>query len=288
MLNDTVGMTFGVIPAARSARKKAMLLSPLIVLKMTSGFVSDDLPDGGVDVGAAQQDVLLADHLAAQRLHVVADDRVRHVRKHVIGADQKDAPPDRVERPLHGRDDLLVRRGARVDDVGRRLQPLVLHRIEEQVVVLLDDRLDHLPAGRGPAAEDDADVLVDDQVAGQAGEGRPVGTAVDDHRLDAAAEQAAGGVDLVDGHQRGARHRGFADGHRSGLRVEDADADRRLGPAGGRARAMRRRRDPPRSIFEAFPQPCSILWICCATSGATDVNRTRNSPSLSLFSVTFP
>src|SRR2546430_12507062 len=44
-----------------------------------------------------------------------------------------------------------------------------------------------------------------------------------DDRLDLAAHHAALGVDLVDRHQHDVAQRDFADRHRAGERVEDAD-----------------------------------------------------------------
>ena len=52
------------------------------------------------------------------------------------------------------------------------------------------------------------------------GEGRPVAGAVLEDNLDLTAENAAGGIDLLDGQLFGLNRTGFADRHRSSGRVQ--------------------------------------------------------------------
>jgi hypothetical protein len=190
------------------------------------GLGGPDLVDDVLHLRAAEEDVLLAHLLDAHRLELIRDDCVDAVRPHVIRAHQEEAPAEVVDAPLHRRRDLLVRRGARVDDVGRDLEALVRHRVDQQVIVLLHHRADGFTAGGSPAADDHVDALVADETLGLGGIGGPVGTAVGDHRLDATSENAAARVHLIDGQQLGVDHRLLADRHRAGLRMQDAELDR--------------------------------------------------------------
>ena len=88
--------------------------------------------------------------------------------------------------------DLLVGRRGDVEDVLGRLQALVLDRVVQQAVQLLDDRQDRFATGRGPAAEDRGDLFVLDQQLGLFGERRPVGRAVLDDGHQLLAHDAAG------------------------------------------------------------------------------------------------
>ena len=197
VLNTDVGLrrrsTFDTIVAV-SVSPSGRYSSPTIVHAVGLGVGLDDL------VGRAGEDVVAADevHLGHALLLQV------------------------VER----RDDLLVGRGARVEDVRRRLEALVLHRVEEQAVEALEHRQHRLAAGRGPPAEHDGDLVDGEELLGLLGEGRPVGGAVLDDGLDLLAEHAAVGVDLLDGQQLGVVDRHLADRHRAAQRVEDADLDR--------------------------------------------------------------
>ena len=82
-----------------------------------------------------------------------------------------------------------------------------------------------LREARGPAAEDGGDLVVDQQLLGLLGEGRPVAGAVFLDDLDLAAEHAAHGVDLVDGELLGLDRAGLADRHGAGGGVQLADGD---------------------------------------------------------------
>ena len=60
----------------------------------------------------------------------------------------------------------------------------ILDGIEQQAVVLLEHRQDGLARHRRPAAEDDGDLVLQEQLTGLLGEERPVGRGVDDHGLE--------------------------------------------------------------------------------------------------------
>jgi hypothetical protein len=191
------------------------------------GLGGHDRPDDRIHVGAAEGHVLDPRHLGADAREMVLDDGVDTARPDVVRAHEEEATgAEHVVAPLHGRRDLLVGGGARVDDVGRLLEPLVGHRVDEQMVGGLDDGQDALPRRARPAAEDHAGPLVTDEPVGLAGERRPVRAAIGDHPADATAQQPAGAVDLLEREHLRIDHGGLAHGHRAGARVQDADDDR--------------------------------------------------------------
>ena len=107
----------------------------------------------------AQRRVLLGHRLEALvlALEVLDDDQVGRAREDVVGAEQVElllAPPSLPSS--HSTAGRICWFGAApgVDDVLGALVALVLHRVEEQAVVLLEDRQHGLAADRGPAAED--------------------------------------------------------------------------------------------------------------------------------------
>ena len=200
-----------------------------------------------LDGGAAERDVGLADDRGADALEMVGDDRVDAARPDVVGSHEEELPrPEHVVAPLHRRRDLLVGCGSRVDDVGRLLDALVGHWIDEQVVGGLHDGQHALAAGARPASEDHAHLVVTDEPLGLPREGLPVARAIGDHPADRPAEQAAGTVDFLEREHLRVDHRVLTDGHRTGPRVEDAHDDRAAvdeqavedPPAGGRGRGQ--------------------------------------------------
>ena len=153
-----------------------------------------DRRDARLPVGVAERRVVDRDVGGgdALRLEVRLEDAVGRARVDVVGA--LEHPPrhaDLLHQVVDGRDRLLVGRSAGVDDVLRRLLTFVLHRVEQQAVVLLEDRQHRLARHRRPAAEDDGDLVLLEQLARLLGEQRPVGGRIDDHRFELAAEQPA-------------------------------------------------------------------------------------------------
>ena len=126
---------------------------------------------------------------------------------------------------VHGRDDLLVGRRAGVVDVLRRLEALVLHRVEQQAVGAFDDRQHRLAGGRGPAAEDRCDLVLGEQLVDLLGEDGRLALAVLLDELDLLAEDAAVGVDLLGGEDERVANRLLADGHRTRRGVQEAELD---------------------------------------------------------------
>ena len=103
-----------------------------------------DLRHDGLVVVVAEGRVDLLDVLLVHllRLEEGAQDLVGGARIHVVGAEEEEARRAAAflgHEIFDGGDRLLVGRGARVEDVLRQLLPLVLHRVEEQPVQLLED-----------------------------------------------------------------------------------------------------------------------------------------------------
>ena len=164
----------------------------------------------------------------ALRLQIGLEDLVGGARIDVVGACQHPAlhlAAVLAHQVVDGRDRLLVRRGAGVEHVALALLALVLDRIEQDRVQLLEHRQHGLARHRGPAAEHGGDLVLGDQLARLFGEQRPVRGRVDDDRLELLAEQAALLVLLVDQHQHHVLQRGLADRHGAGQRMENADLD---------------------------------------------------------------
>lgn len=162
-------------------------------------------------------------------LKVALEDVVRRARIDVVGAEQGEfLDAQFLEEIVHRRNRLLVRRGTGVEDVLRALLALILHRVEQEAVQLLDHRQHRLAADRGPAAEDHVDIVHGQQFARLLGEERPVGGGVHHHRLELLAQKAALGVLLIDEHQDGVLQRRLGNRHRARERMEHADLDRVL------------------------------------------------------------
>ena len=90
MLKEIVGMLFGVTPAARAARRKATLLSPLMVFRMASGRAATILPNEFNDVRTPEHEVFFADDLGPEAFGLVADNGIRGPREDVIGTHQEE------------------------------------------------------------------------------------------------------------------------------------------------------------------------------------------------------
>ena len=186
----------------------------------------DRLPVGMPERRVVDHDVLGRNPL---RLQVRLEDLVRGARIDVVRPRQHPAlHPFLVHQVVDRRDRLLVRRRAGIEDVALALLPLVLHRVEEDRVQLLEDRQHRLAADARPAAEDHVHALVGDEIARLLGEERPVRRRVDHDRLELLAQHPALRVLLLDQHQHDVLQRRLGDRHRPRERVQDADLDRVL------------------------------------------------------------
>ncbi len=186
--------------------------------------------------------LLVDDRHARLDLLQVLDEGLGHVLAiGVVGADRGDLGQRplghdlRGAAPFHG--------GVRGDaeDVGvelvggGELVRLRDGRDEDDLVLLGDDR-DRGALRRGERAHEEVDVLLQDQLAGDAHRLVGIALGVAREQLDLAAEHAALGVQLVHVHL-GALERGLAEERaRSGEDHGEADLDRLLGLGGERRR----------------------------------------------------
>ena len=191
------------------------------------------------EVGVAQRGVLLADDLDVVGAGPGDDLLVGRAREDVVGADQEDLRLALLLEVVHAGQDLLVGRRARVEDVRRRLQALVLDRVEQQGVLGLEDG-EHRLARRGrPAAEHRGDAVGRDELLGLLREHGRLGGAVLGDDLELLAQDPAVGVDLLGGQVEGVADRLLGDGHGAGQRVEEADLDGVAGRVDARGRRRR-------------------------------------------------
>jgi hypothetical protein len=186
--------------------------------------VGDDrLPVGMTERRVVDHDVLLGHALGEQ---IGLEDLVGRARIDVVGSGQHPALNLLLLGEIVDRGDrLLVRRRAGVEDVALALLTLVLDRVEQDRVQLLEDRQHGFAGHRGPAAKYGRDLVLGDQLARLLGEERPVGGGVDHDRLELLAEHAALLVLLLDEHEHDVLQRRLGDRHRARERVEDADLD---------------------------------------------------------------
>ena len=113
--------------------------------RKTPDLANDNLPGRAGVRDVADHDVFIGNADVSQ---ICLDDRVCRVRIDLVGAEQKpafDASALLAHQIAQGRKHLLVGNRAGVEDIARTFLPLELGRIEQQAVVLLEDRK-HRPA----------------------------------------------------------------------------------------------------------------------------------------------
>src|SRR5882672_5322329 len=155
-----------------------------------------DLADDRLVILVAERRVLLLDARLGDAVgdQLLAEDLVRRAGIDVVRAQQVElllAAAFLREQVVDRGAGLLVDGRARVEHAARALLALILHRVEQDAVLLLEDRQHRLAAHRRPAAEDDADLVLHQQLLRLLGEERPVRRRIDDDRLDLAAEDAS-------------------------------------------------------------------------------------------------
>ena len=164
----------------------------------------EDLLDHGLEVGVADREVTLASDLAPGRQHRLAHDPVVLPGPDVVRAEEPRPPPPGLKQVARQRHDVLVRGGASVDHVLARLETLVVRRVPEQRVVLLEEREHLLAAGAGVAADHVGDP-VQQELARAVDIVRDPAAGIDGHGLEEDVRAAV--VDLADGQQRARMHR---------------------------------------------------------------------------------
>ena len=175
---------------------------------------NDRLPVGMSERRVVDHDVFFSNTLGLQ---IGFQDLVGRARIDIVGAGQDPAlDAFLVHQVIDGRDGLLVRRGAGVEDVALAFFTFVLDRIEQQRIQFFKDRQNGLARHGSPAAEDGIDAIDFDQLTRLFGKERPVRGRVDDDGFQFLAKQAALFVLLFDEHQHGVFERGFGNRHRAG------------------------------------------------------------------------
>jgi hypothetical protein len=202
-----------------------------------------DLGDRRAEVGDVEREEVGLQHRAAALLDVVRDPLRRDLAVVVVGGEDVDLLAPLLLRDLDDRLDRLRRRRAGDEAVAVADAALVEHVVEVEDVGAPEGLADRLARRRRDAAVDDVDLVVARQLLRVLGVERDVGLGVVLDDLDLAAEQAAGGVDLL-GRERRREHHRLAVGvevagvveHRAELdRPRPAEGVEGQGDAGGGA-----------------------------------------------------
>src|SRR5258707_15040886 len=120
----------------------------------------DDLLDDMVDRGFAELEQAFGENAAAGAGDDFANDPVGFPRPDIVGASAEHVAGDMVQHMPHQRYDVLVGRGADVDDVFAAFESFVSRRMPEQSFGALYNGNDLLAGSRGVAADDMVDVFV--------------------------------------------------------------------------------------------------------------------------------
>ena len=246
-------------PRFRQSRKEAEVGIAVDRVHDTISRSLANLLDNGSEVAASQRHILFAHRLEPLGLQVFLGDEVGRPRIDIVGADQEDPlllATGGAGEPVEKRQDLLVGHHAAIHAVGRRLIALVLHRIEQQPLVFLEERQHALAAGARPAAKHRRRPLVEHLPRfhePQFGSRPRVGR--DQFHLP--AEDAASRIDPLEGMRLDVAERSAAHGGRTGLRVEEAHGHRFLpgGYAAGAAHKHRRSQQPGGGQRGCHPLP---------------------------------
>ena len=175
----------------------------------------EDSPYHPGDFGARGQEVLLPGDLAAKCRELLPNNGVGRVRVDGIPSQEEEpAGAQGVEGPADGREHLLIGGSAGVDDVRGLFEALVLHRVNKQMIVSLEDGEELLSAGGGPAAEQGADLLLGDQPLGFARERWLIRPAIANEGLEFLPPDSASLVDFLDCQERGIGYGALAEDHR--------------------------------------------------------------------------
>ena len=129
------------------------------------GFANSSYHPG--NFGARRQQIFLPGDLATKCRELLPNDGVGRARVDGIPSQQEElADAQGVECPADGREHLLIGGSAGVDDVRGLFEALILHGVNKQMIVSLEDGEEFLSAGGGPATEQGADLLLGDQPLG--------------------------------------------------------------------------------------------------------------------------
>ena len=130
----------------------------------------------------SRREIPLGDDRAAVGANRLAQDPVVLPRPDVVGADAESLRADVGQQIFDERQQMLVRDRAGVDDVARAFEALVVRRIPEERVRLLEQRNDLFAARRGVAPDHMADAARE-HVRGHRGIARVVSSGIGDDRI---------------------------------------------------------------------------------------------------------
>ena len=186
-----------------------------------------DLVDHRGPFGVAQFEIFVGDPFRAGLFDQDLANLGHLARVNVVGPDDEELLLVQVlDDPRNVVRQLLVRNGARVDDVLRAFEAFVVGRVDVKILALLEHR-QHRLARRGRVGpEHGRHAVLDHELRSFFVIGLGVRGAVLDDRLDhLAAEHAAGGVDFVDRHQGRVGKRLLDNRQATGKRKQNADLD---------------------------------------------------------------
>src|SRR5262245_3028003 len=162
---------------------------------------------------ALLQQIESQDFIGGAWIHIVSTDQVKPLF----------ITPLRTHQKIHGWRGLLIDRGTGIDDVLGAFLTLILYRVEEQTIVALEYGQHRFTTYRRPASKHSGDFILLEEFFGFLSEQVPVGSWIFDEWFYLAAQDTAGSIDLVNGHQYHFFNRRLADGHRATQRMQDAD-----------------------------------------------------------------
>lgn len=175
--------------------------------------------------GVVLHDVFIGDPLAVQ---IGTQDFVGGTRIDIVRPQKNDTfcrTAIFAHQVINSRNGLLVRRGTGIEHIARAFLAFILNRIEQHAVEFFKYRQNRFARNRGPATENNRNLIFFDQFTCLFGEKRPVRCRVNDHSFDLFAKQTAILVQIIHQHQDGVLERGFRNRHRTRKRVQHTDLD---------------------------------------------------------------
>ena len=183
----------------------------------------DDLLHDVVDRGLAELQQAFGKNAAAGAGDDFANDPVGFPGPDIVGSGAEHVAGDIFQHVPHQRHDVLVGRGADIDNVVAAFESLVSRRVPEQSFGALDDGNDLLARRRGVAADDVVDMLLANELVACGVIGGDDAAGIAQMRREYEIERIAL-IDFVDRHQRALAH--LARHHGVGARLGKHEAER--------------------------------------------------------------
>ena len=159
-----------------------------------------DLADGRAELVDGQREELLAHHLAAGVLDRLLDPLGGDLAVIVVRGHDVDRLAPALHRLAREQVDIAARRGAGGEEVAVAHPAFVVGVVEVERLELVQDRPDDLARGAGQPALDHRHLVAQHHLPGVLVVGLHLRLGIVGLDLELLAENAAGGVDLVDGH----------------------------------------------------------------------------------------